>query len=181
MSDETNKSGPHEQSELHQEDVQHPETLYDRTDLSSRGVFAFLIGLAMTIILIYFITWGLFRFFAQNQLMAPPRSVAIIESAGTTAKHPQPALSFPAPQLQPDPVTDMNKFRAAQEERLNSYGWVDQQAGIVHIPVERAIDIVSQVGLPTRAQPVLPPHATFATGNDTPAGAGGGTEPKGNK
>lgn len=179
MSDEKDKS--REEAELHLEDVQHPETMYDRSDLSSRGVLAFLIGLAITVLLIHLITWGLFRYFAKNQLATPPRSFAVIQPAATKGKNVEPVLTFPAPQLQPDPVADLNKFRASVEEQLNTYGWVDQKAGVVHIPVERAIDIVSQQGLPTRPQTAPPPHAMFGTGAQTPAGAGGGLEPKGNK
>ena len=64
-----------------------------------------------------------------------------------------PVLRFPAPQLQPDPVADLNKYREAVEQQLNSAGWVDQKAGIAHIPVERAIQMVAQRGLPSRQTP----------------------------
>jgi hypothetical protein len=181
MSDREDNSRPPEESELHLDDVQHPETLYDRSDLSRRGVLVFLIGLAITVLLIHIVTWGLFRYFAQNQLSAPPRSFAIIQSAGRTGRTADPTQTFPAPQLQPDPVADLNKFRAAVDERLNTYGWVEQKGGVLHIPIERAIDVVAQQGLPTRPPPALSPRATFASGIDTAAGAGGGTEPKGNK
>ncbi len=38
--------------------------------------------------------------------------------------------------------------RAAQQELLNSFGWVDQQGGIVHIPIDDAISIVAEAGVP---------------------------------
>jgi hypothetical protein len=41
--------------------------------------------------------------------------------------------------LQPDPVRDMNEMRTAQLGKLNSYGWVDREHGIVHIPIEKAM------------------------------------------
>jgi hypothetical protein len=31
-------------------------------------------------------------------------------------------------------------WRAERAERLNGYGWVDRSKGIVHIPIERAMD-----------------------------------------
>lgn len=37
---------------------------------------------------------------------------------------------------------------AQERERLTSYGWVDKQNGIVHIPIERAIELTLQQGLP---------------------------------
>ena len=54
-----------------------------------------------------------------------------------------PAVTMPMPRLQPDPVADLNKFRDREDEELNSYGWVDQQTGKIHIPIERAIDFMS--------------------------------------
>ncbi len=169
------------ESETRQGEELHPETGYDRSDLSARGVVSFLIGLAITLVLIHIVIWGFLRYFSHNQLVSPPPSAAIVTPANQTGKLGDPTLRFPAPTLQPDPTADMNKFRAAEEEQLNSYGWVDKSAGVMHIPVERAIDIVAQVGLPTRQPPQLPPHADFGSGDKTPAGAGGGTEPRGNQ
>lgn len=34
--------------------------------------------------------------------------------------------------------------RAEQRERLERYGWVDRDAGVVHIPIARAMDLVVQ-------------------------------------
>jgi hypothetical protein len=33
--------------------------------------------------------------------------------------------------------------RAVREERLRSYGWVDRRAGVVHVPIERAMELVA--------------------------------------
>ena len=54
------------------------------------------------------------------------------------------------PKLQVNPVVDLNAFRAREEAELNSYGWVNQTAGIVHVPIERAMELVLQKGLPER-------------------------------
>jgi len=160
--------------------VAHPEVGYDRTDLSARGIFMFLIGLSISIIIILLISVGLLRYFTANRLVSVPRTAAIVTPTRLTQG--EPTQRFPAPQLQPDPVADLNKFRAAVEQQLNSYGWTDQKAGIVHIPIERAIDLMSQQGLPTRQPPALPPRATFGSGDSsTPLGAGAGTEPKSNQ
>jgi len=53
-----------------------------------------------------------------------------------------------APRLQVDPPKQ--KFELAQSEAaiLNSYGWIDQQVKVVHIPIERAIDLVSEGKMP---------------------------------
>ena len=56
----------------------------------------------------------------------------------------------PEPRLQVSAPKDLKQYKAAQEEILNSYGWVDQKAGIVRIPIDRAMDILVQKGLPVR-------------------------------
>jgi hypothetical protein len=56
----------------------------------------------------------------------------------------------PEPRLQVTAPKDLEQYKAAQEEILNNYGWVDQNAGIVRIPIDRAMDILVQKGLPLR-------------------------------
>ncbi len=182
MSDAKDKSKqPEVAGEIPQGQVQHPETAYDRTDLSARGIVIFMVGLALTIMFIHLITWGLLRYFSTHQLVVPPRNAAIVTPAGQTGPRGDPMLRFPSPRLQPDPVADLNKFRAGEEQQLNSYGWVSQEDGVAHIPIEQAIDILSRQGLPVQPPPVLPPKADFGSGNGSAAGAAGGTEPLGNK
>jgi hypothetical protein len=61
----------------------------------------------------------------------------------------------PEPRLQVSAPKDLEQYKAAQGEILNSYGWIDQNAGVVRIPIERAMDILVQKGLPFRgAAPV---------------------------
>ncbi len=41
-----------------------------------------------------------------------------------------------------DPYEPLQRLDADQLELLNSYGWVDQQAGIARIPIDRAMELV---------------------------------------
>jgi hypothetical protein len=162
------------EGEIPLEEVRHPETMYDRSDLSSRAIFLFLIALAMGIGLIHVIAWGYWRYAAHNHLTPVPRNAAIVTPSWQASPKGDPVLRFPAPQLQPNPVADLNKFQATVEGQLNS-------PGEGRTPVEQAIDAVAKNGLPVRPPPVLPPRAHFGSGDGTPAGSGGGTEPLGNK
>jgi hypothetical protein len=58
---------------------------------------------------------------------------------------------FPEPRLQSDPATELAKMKEEELSKLSGYGWVDRKAGIAHIPIERAIDILSNSGLPAPA------------------------------
>ena len=49
---------------------------------------------------------------------------------------------------------------AEQQQQLHSYRWIDQEKGVVGIPVQRAVELVIQEGLgtePARSQPTQPP------------------------
>src|SRR6478736_5802596 len=63
----------------------------------------------------------------------------------------------PPPRLQTYPFDDIKELRKAENKVLDHYAWVDQNAGVVQIPIERAIDVLAEKGLPYRqAEPAGP-------------------------
>ena len=56
----------------------------------------------------------------------------------------------PAPRLQVVPAQELQQGRVATEEILRSYGWVNKEAGIVRIPIARAMELLVERGLPSR-------------------------------
>ena len=56
----------------------------------------------------------------------------------------------PAPRLQTQPFKDVYLLRQGQTERLDSYGWTDRPNGIVHIPIERAMELTRERHAPAR-------------------------------
>lgn len=60
----------------------------------------------------------------------------------------QPPMTYPAPQLQTSAVRDMNRFRAQQLRQLDSAYWLDKAHGLVHLPIEDAMRLVAQQGIP---------------------------------
>ena len=58
----------------------------------------------------------------------------------------------PMPRLQPAPIGDLKDMRAAEQQILTGYAWVDQAHGVVRIPIERAMDLLAQRGVATRPQ-----------------------------
>ena len=49
-----------------------------------------------------------------------------------------------AQKIADNPYEPLKRLDADQLEILNSYGWVDQQAQTVHIPIRRAMELVVQ-------------------------------------
>jgi hypothetical protein len=62
---------------------------------------------------------------------------------------PDEIKKFPEPRLEKNERVEINDFRLQEEQRLNSYGWVDEKAGVIHIPIDRAMQLLAQQGLPT--------------------------------
>lgn len=56
------------------------------------------------------------------------------------------AFHPPVPVLEVDPERDLTTFRHREDAQLRSYGWVDRAAGTVHIPIERAMDLMAADG-----------------------------------
>ena len=76
---------------------------------------------------------------------APTDAWRPVERVGQTA-----ATNAPFPRLQVSPPLDLQAFRAREEAELSTYGWLNRTAGIVRLPIERAMELVLQEGLPTR-------------------------------
>ena len=53
-------------------------------------------------------------------------------------------LPVPRAALNPDQPAQRRQYEARQQEQLNSYGWVDQEQGLVHIPIENAMQMIPQ-------------------------------------
>lgn len=63
---------------------------------------------------------------------------------------------FPEPQLQTNPADDLAKLRARDARDLNAYGWIDRKAGVVRVPIERAMELLLQKGLPNAGENQTP-------------------------
>ncbi len=134
------------------------EAEFEHEDLGTRGVFAFMIGLAVVGVVTYFIIVGMYRFldnYERSQMLtASPldTSKGAISRVVTQADMDKTFKDNGAPMLETNERGQFRDFLMNQEDQLHSYGWVDQKAGVAHIPIERAMDLIVQRGLP-----VVPP------------------------
>lgn len=58
----------------------------------------------------------------------------------------------PQPRLLTDEPAGLQTFKAHEDEVLHTYGWVDRNAGVVRIPIDKAKDLVLERGLPARGK-----------------------------
>src|SRR5450755_1118868 len=133
------------------------ENEFEREDLSTRGVFAFMIGLSVFGVITYFIVVGMYHFLDNYERSQMSTASPLATSKGAMSRvvtQDDMDKAFKdngAPMLE---VSEMGQFRGFlmnQENQLNSYGWVDEKAGLARIPIERAMELT--VGrLPVRPQ-----------------------------
>src|ERR1035438_1014560 len=109
-------------------------------------VSAFGIGLLLSCIVTVFAMWVMFNFLFQRE-------------DAKNADNPAKAMMNerqklpPEPRLQAEPKVELKDLRADEDAILSSYGWIDPNKGIVRIPIDQAIDIVAQKGLPSKPSP----------------------------
>ena len=143
------------------EHIENPDVLHESSDVNVRGIFGFGIGLAVGTALVALLLFGAFSVMVDR--FNPP---ATANSSPLTRNRPMVPESrqhaetaFPEPRLQPNNAEDLVRFREQEHRVLYTYGWVDQNAGIVHIPIERAKELTLQRGLPVRVPGTTPPSA----------------------
>jgi hypothetical protein len=124
---------------------------YEHSDASVHSVFRYGLTLAILIAVVMVAMVWTYEFFAKHESLGPPASP--FENVRVLP---------PAPRLQPQPAVDLKSYCAAEQTELSTYGWVDQQMGVVRVPVDRAMDIVLQKGLPARAADQAPAGSTIA-------------------
>jgi hypothetical protein len=134
---------------------------FEREDLSTRGIFAFMIGLAIIGVVIYFIIIGMYRFldnYERSQMTASSPLVKAEQAKEIGARRVTQDYvenrfkENGAPLLETDERGQLRDFLINQEKQLNSYGWVDEKAGVAHIPIDQAMKLIEQRGLPVRPQ-----------------------------
>lgn len=74
------------------------------------------------------------------------------ESEKDRTTHPlaTPNQEPPAPRLQAQPTAELVIFKAEQLNETTSYQWIDRSTGVVRLPIDRAMDVMSERGLPHR-------------------------------
>lgn len=148
----------------------HGHDSFEPEDLSPVGVFYFMGGLAVVGVLIYFIVIGMYRFLDayDRKHETPPNPMAVQTGVDVRGTMPfSEALSkidqtFPKPVLEHSEMQQFNSILEKQDQTLASYDWVDKDKGIVRIPIDKAMELLAQRGLP-----VLPQGAAVQ-----PSGAG---------
>ena len=123
-----------------QEPLENPDIRFEQSDAHIGraalwgGAVFILIVIAM--VLVFVLLGG----FTEYRAATEPTPLPLIDA------RPIPA----PPRLQPNPIDqftaeeELRQFQTEEEYILSSYGWVNEGAGIVRIPIERAMGLLAE-------------------------------------
>ena len=115
---------------------------HETTDAAVKPVVGFLLGLALLIVVAMVLMAVLYDYLGDRL----GRSSAEVSPLIDTRQIP------PGPRLQVTPSLDIGEIVEWEHSLLNSYEWLDKDTGFFRIPVERAMDIIAENGLPAREE-----------------------------
>ncbi len=149
----------------HNHHAHHADVAYERSDLSHRGIWAFFAFLAISAVVIFVAVGALYKGFgfAEEKFSPAPNPMAQSRAMKTEDRMQNTSMvdlqkftdNGTQPLLQINEPADMQTFRQQEETLLNAAPWRDDK-GNVHLPIERAMELVSQRSLPVRANPSDP-------------------------
>jgi hypothetical protein len=138
---------------------EHDDTVHhEESDIDIRAIFIAAVVLVALTAFCYAAVWGTYKVLEKRA------DTTLNGREYPLAKDTENRLP-PAPRLQVDPKQELLDMRADEEKRLDGYHWVDRNNGLVRIPIEEAMKLTIQRGLPSRAQagaaaPVMPSIVT---------------------
>ena len=105
-----------------------PKTAFEKSDWPLGTIALVLLGTLVFLVIAPFVLMGAF-----------PRAVSDVSRALT--------VEPPQPRLQTNPPEDLAQFLVDEDKRLNTYYWIDKEKGIVHIPIEQAMQELAEQGI----------------------------------
>jgi hypothetical protein len=121
-----------------------PTVHHEESDVNIVAILGFGAGLAVVAAIIHLLMWVLLGYFEAREAKQAPRMYPLAAVQDT--------LLPPEPRLQTNPREDLAELRAREDAVLHSYGWVDKNAGVVRIPIDAAMKLTLERGLPARQQ-----------------------------
>jgi hypothetical protein len=106
---------------------------YEVQDLSPASIVLMVVGLFASVILSFAVVAGILAWQRPTE-----RSVPAVEEQQLRA----------GPRLEVDAAEDAQHLKQAASKRLQGYAWTDRKAGEVHIPIDRAIELLAKQGWP---------------------------------
>ena len=137
---------------------------YEHTDAAVGPVAKFLFWLFIAAIVTHFGLAGVYKLMIDEG----------VKSEASERRYPLAATEEqrvpPVPRLQQFPRNELYTFRNEERDRLETYGWESKAAGTVHIPIEEAMKLMVERGLPAQATDAAQPAVVGMMPADSSSG-----------
>ena len=157
----------HDEHESHDKQASVNEG-YEVTDVSVQGIVVFIVGLFLSVGVFFVLCFGLGKvinyYLAKNDGPLNKWNATNVPQPGKLEMESNPAQEqqklqlltqkFPTPRLETDDGNvDLANLHGREALLLDHYTWVDSSHTKVRIPIERAMELIAQRGLPVAQQP----------------------------
>jgi len=104
---------------------------HEVADVSGRRIVWTAAALAMMLVVVALAAWAVLSVLrsGSRQDASPPRAAA---------------ARMPSPRLQTAPSSDLDALREEKRAMLSEYRWLDRDSGVVRIPIERAMELLTE-------------------------------------
>ena len=118
------------------------DVVHEESDVDVGAILRYGVGLLVIAAVVHVSVWFLLGMFERQSERT--RTQLYPMAAGERNRLP------PTPRFQENPQQELRDLRAKQRALLEGYGWISKEAGVARIPIEDAMKIIVQRGLPTR-------------------------------
>ncbi|MGD0731356.1 MAG: hypothetical protein ABR956_08825 [Terracidiphilus sp.] len=146
---------------------------YERTDVRTTGIIVFLASLGIFVVVTAVLCYGIgivinARMAREDGPTSKWSKTVDVRTLGNLASSPElqnkiaaMTQQFPTPRLQTDDGNqEILDLHAREDLLLENYSWADQSQGKVRIPIERAMELIAQSGLPVAPEAQQAPLLT---------------------
>jgi hypothetical protein len=123
-------------------DQDNVEIVHEESDVNVGAILRYGVGLFLIAAVVHLFLWWLLGVYERQNERAQTQVYPMAVS--------QQDRLPPQPRFQQDPQQELQDLRAKQKALLEGYGWANKEAGVVRIPIEEAMRLVVERGLPSR-------------------------------
>jgi hypothetical protein len=159
---------------------------HEPTDISLEGIGKLTIGFVIILLVVSAAMYGTYRLLDRRARAADAAASKLDKGYGRVDVAGAPLMNAPnaleaggrlpaGPKMLTNEPVWLRDVRAQQQAATTTYGWVDKEAGVVRVPIERAKQLILEAGLPATTAPAAAPEpaaaapAPAAPGATTPA------------
>lgn len=142
----------------HNDHNQQPED----SRITAQPILLFLIILGISTAAAFVVVKGVMWGLGKMDEMNPPVPATVV-STDERKLPPEPRLqgapttgsTATSEVVSPLPLEEMRIYREQVEKKVSSYGWINKEAGVARIPIDRAKELIAEKGLPASTNPAV--------------------------